>query len=245
MLKFQKYAKEMFKSDEFETALSHFSFNDKENLEKALIDLGITFDAFLRVALSVMTSKTSSDMRERLVAIFLGFSPKDSDIKLGYDGINALSEGLEVKAKNVSFNTKHELDLTFTINDYTLPRLEKDKLNNPHYALAGFIDGQLIFVITFRFNDSPDFANSLADQINKSLSTIQETKKVKRTIGRISLQNIPLSSIKVYTVLPKEDIMELRYCINQKLFDILMNSVTHGAEAKYVKEVSSIDEMFE
>ena len=244
MIKFKKYDPSMFKSDEFEETLFHFSTNNDEEFANSLVKLGMDSETFTSVALSVMTSKTASDMRERVVARFLGFSPKDNDTKHGFDGFNDANEPIEIKPKDVAFNTENSLDLSYNINDYTLVRLEKDKLIDPHYALAGFIDAQLVYIITFRFNDEPEFANSFEMQIKETLEKIKLTNKNRRTIGRISINNIPLGSIKVYTVLPKEDLISLKCCMHHTVFDILMNHEAHGPEARYVKSKSCISDMF-
>ncbi len=243
---FKIKSKKTYKSiPEWEECLYHIALNDEVNTLISLKPLGLTLDQADGIAYKTLSSKTSSDDRERIVVHYLGFIPKDRSVKHGYDGFNSVGEPLEVKTKNVDFNLTKDLEFSYNLNDCTPKSVEKDIEKNPYYALAGYIDCQLIFVITFRFNDSDKLAKSLTEQMNSVVKSIQETGKNRRTVGRIGLDNIPLETMKVHVIVSKNELIDLRHSINKNLYNILLQSANFGCSAKYVKEISTIDEMFE
>jgi hypothetical protein len=246
MEKFKRRDNKKYESiAEFEECLYHFALNDFVSLEISLKTLGLSMEKFEGIAYKILTSKTSSDDRERIVVRFIGFTPKDSSVKHGFDGFNDANEPAEIKASNSPFIAKKKMTFVYNINDYTQKRLAKDIRLNPHYALAGFIDGQLIYVATFRFNDSDKLAQSLAQQMDTVLENIIEDDENKRTVGRITLENIPLETLKIHLAIPKNDLVELQHCFNKNLFNILMKSAIYGSGAKYVNEIADIEDLFE
>ena len=108
-------------------------FNDKGQFYCELLD-------------SYLNDLNSSKLRQDIVCNILGLSPNDS--KLGYD-----SEGSndEIKPKNISSNsktkTKSKLDCGGNYSDLTHKRHNKYIEDNAIIHSAGFIDGQLIYVI--------------------------------------------------------------------------------------------------
>lgn len=129
----------------------------KEQLISMLIDLLTAY----------FNDLNSSTLRETVVVRLAGFTPTAE--KLGYDGYrhNAASgkvEHCEVKPKNIQSATKTKskpkLSGQGNFTDYTWQRFHKSLEDNPRMLVAGFIDGKLIYIFEFDFNEE-DFTAKL------------------------------------------------------------------------------------
>ncbi|MCY4419106.1 MAG: hypothetical protein OXB93_04590 [Cytophagales bacterium] len=115
----------------------------------------------------------SSTLRELVVAVLSGYEP--SLEKLGYNGFrqNALTgktECCEIKPRNIRTDTtaktpaKLSGDGNFT--DYTWKKFKRHKEENPNMLVAGFIDGRLIYIFQFSFNEQ-SFTSRLQAQLER------------------------------------------------------------------------------
>ena len=111
----------------------------------------------------------SSTMRELVVAVLAGYQPILE--KLGYNGFrqNAQTgkvEHCEIKPPNVRSDStakkQNKLNGGGNFSDYTWARFGKDEKENPNMLVAGFVDGYLIYIFEFSFNE-PDFTARLQE----------------------------------------------------------------------------------
>ena len=120
-----------------------------------------------------MNDRNSSTLREMLVCNLSGFKPNNE--KLGYNGYrqvfgSAKREYCEVKPKNIRSGSgaKGKLDGGGSFNDFTWKRLEKWKKENPIMLTAGYIDGCLIYIMQFSFNE-PSLIKRITHQLKHRL----------------------------------------------------------------------------
>ena len=123
-----------------------------------------------------INDRNSSSIRELVVVSISGYTHRDA--KIGYNGYKQ-SSGIggkpiscEVKPKNINTEdnkkrkskSKHNGQGNFT--DYTHKRIDKDLKENLNMLIAGFVDGELIFILEFPFN-CKSFVERLKKQLKK------------------------------------------------------------------------------
>jgi len=120
-----------------------------------------------------INDRNSSTLREMLVCTLSGFRPINE--KLGYNGYreiygSARREYCEVKPKNIRSGSGKDKKLNGggSFNDFTWKRLEKWQKENPIVLAAGYIDGRLIYIFQFLF-DEPDLVEHITQQLEKRL----------------------------------------------------------------------------
>ena len=129
----------------------------KPNLELMLLDLLTLY----------FNDKNSSALREFLVVTLSGFKPLTE--KIGYDGYRCLSicrkEYCEAKPRNITTDKLGKrLDGGGNFTDYSWKKFDRHKEENPTMLIAGFIDGRLIYIFSFKF-DFSDFTNRIEKQL--------------------------------------------------------------------------------
>lgn len=127
-----------------------------------------------------MNDKNSSALREFLSVTIAGYEHSDS--KIGYNGYKHLTAGkpisCEAKPHNLSSDafedfkkgnrktSPHKLNGSGSFNDYTPERFKRDLQEKLNMLVSGFVDGRLIFLLEFPFNDNT-FKENLQKQLNK------------------------------------------------------------------------------
>jgi hypothetical protein len=107
--------------------------------------------------------KNSSSFRE---GVTLGVIGKNQSVtKLGYDSDD---EPIEVKPKNINSNSSKKFDGSGNFSDFTWARHQKYSRDNVKMLVSGFLDGKILFVISFNYN-STDFTNEIERQLTKHL----------------------------------------------------------------------------
>ena len=115
----------------------------------------------------------ASTLRQMVVAMLAGFTP--SSEKIGYNGFKqdasiGATEYCEIKSKNVrtasTAKNKPKLDGGGNFTDYTWKKFERHMSENPAMLIAGFVDGQLIYIFQFNFN-APQFTSRLRLQLQR------------------------------------------------------------------------------
>lgn len=115
----------------------------------------------------------SSTLRQMVVAMLAGFTP--SAEKLGYDGFRqeapiGATEYCEIKSKNLrtasTAKNKPKLDGGGNFTDYSWKKFSRHMSENPVMLIAGFVDGQLIYIFQFNFNE-PQFTSRLRLQLQR------------------------------------------------------------------------------
>ena len=139
-------------------------YTTKEHTEISASLLGKSKDNLVSMLLDLLTiyynDVNSSTMRELVVAVLSGYQPIPE--KLGYNGFrqNTLTgkvEHCEIKPPNVrsdsTAKTQRKLNGGGSFSDYTLEKFERVQRENPNMLVAGFVDGRLIYIFEFSFNE--------------------------------------------------------------------------------------------
>ena len=139
-------------------------YTTKEHTEININLLGKSKDNLVSMLLDLLTTYyndlNSSTMRELVVALLAGYKP--SLEKLGYNGFrqNTLTgkvEHCEIKPPNVrsdsTAKTLRKLNGGGSFSDYTWEKFERVQRENPNMLVAGFVDGRLIYIFEFSFNE--------------------------------------------------------------------------------------------
>lgn len=100
------------------------------------------------ILLEYLNDKNSSNLRQIVVCETIGLVNNIN--KMGYDSHNSNDE---IKPKNLSSLQKKRLDAGGNYSDLTWKRHYKYIEDNVHIHVAGFIDGNLIFIIKFPYRD--------------------------------------------------------------------------------------------
>jgi hypothetical protein len=138
-----------------------FSTNELNGINN--LNLNQTKKVLLELLSEYSSDKNSSSFREGVTLGILG--KKQSKKKLGYDSED---ECLEVKPKNIMFNSKNKFDGSGNFSDFTWARHKKYSTDDVKMIVSGFLDGKLIFVLSFKYN-SADFIFEIEKQLKKHL----------------------------------------------------------------------------
>jgi hypothetical protein len=120
--------------------------------------------------------KNSSLFREGVTLGILGL--KQSVHKLGYDSDE---HPIEVKPKNLSSDSIKKFDGSGNFSDFTWKRHKKYKDDNVKMIVSGFLDGKLLFLVSFQY-DSVDFVNEIERQLTKHLPNGDELNRYARSV---------------------------------------------------------------
>jgi hypothetical protein len=134
------------------------------NIDKIKNLDGYTKEKLLLELLSEMSKdKNSSTFRE---GVTLGVLGKNQSVnKLGYDSDD---EPIEAKPKNISSDSNKKFDGSGNFSDFTWARHRKYQNDNVKMMVSGFLDGKVLFVISFNYN-STDFVTEIERQLTKHL----------------------------------------------------------------------------
>ena len=149
----------------------------KEHTEISGNLLGKSKDNLVAILLDLLTmyynDLNSSTIRELVVAIKAGYVPNTK--KLGYNGhrqntLTGTVEHCEIKPRN--FRTDSTAKSPTKLNgggnftDYSWQKLERHKKENPNMVVAGFVDGHLLHIFEFSFNED-SFISQLQKQLER------------------------------------------------------------------------------
>lgn len=152
-----------FATKEHDEIHNNLMGKSRPNLVAVLLDLLITY----------FNDLNSSTLRELVVALVAGYIPNEE--KLGYNGLrqNTLTgkvEHCEIKPRNVrsasTAKTPARLDGGGNFTDYSWGKFERHKAENPNMLAAGFVDGKLIYILEFSFNEQ-GFTSRLQEQLER------------------------------------------------------------------------------
>lgn len=108
--------------------------------------------------------KNSSTLREWAVLQIAGCQPRTG--KIGYNGYRG-DVPYEVKPRNVLSSENKKLNGGGNFTDFTYERLEKYRQDSVRVLVAGFVDGNLVYVLEVPFEC---LYNSLKAQLDKQFS---------------------------------------------------------------------------
>lgn len=149
--------------------------------------------------------KNSSTFRE---GVTLGVLGKNQSVtKLGYDSDE---EPIEVKPKNISSDSNKKFDGSGNFSDFTWARHKKYQNDNVKMMVSGFLDGKVLFVISFDYN-STDFVNEIERQLTKHLPDGDVSSRYVRSV-KFSYKHFNTSdSLKIEYLSPEFKIFENKF----------------------------------
>ena len=181
-----------------------------------------------------MNDKNSSALRERVVVALAGY--KHMPEKIGYNGFKQETRVggktfCEVKPVNIisgskSATKRHNGHGNFT--DYTFARFKKDISANLNMVVAGFIDGQLIFVLEFPFKHKT-FMNELKRQLVKRFHGTRDNVGEFLRSASFSFKHYKDSKYLVVKYVNREALQQNKNRFTKDLYSYLM---PHGRRAK-------------
>ena len=204
----------VYATQNHETVLQLLNEKSKQNLISMLIDLTTQY----------VNDKNSSTLREFLVVTLSGFEPLQE--KIGYNGyrhlgISSEKEFCEVKPKNIlSEKGNRKLDGGGNFTDYSWKKLERHKKENPTMLIGGFIDGRLIYIVSFKFNTQP-FINRIEHQLKKHFPNGDETGKYLRSASFTLNAYKDAQDLKINLYIAKKELQEYRPLLTKGIFDLL------------------------
>ena len=166
----------------------------------------------------------SSTMRELVVAVLAGYQP--SSEKLGYNGFrqNTLTgtiDHCEIKPVNVRSDSTaknpRKLNGGGNFSDYTWARFGKHQEENPNMLVAGFVDGHLIYIFEFSFNE-PDFTARLRERLEQLLAKGDSTGSYGRSVEFTFKHYKDTESLKVIYITSTQELVNARPHISGPFF---------------------------
>lgn len=222
----------IYSTDTHEHFTSRLINSSKETVISLFTDLLTTY----------INDHNSSTLREYLTVTIAGY--EHSEGKIGFNGFkqNSIVGGKPIacEAKPKNFNTEDllaykegkrkgkpsNLNGNGNFTDYTYPRFKKDKKENPHVLVSGFVDGKLIYVLEFPFKTKV-FVKNLNTQLEKHFP---ERKHIKGNFLRsasFTFKNYIYSQeLKIIFLLSRQELENYRAYISKKFFDFLYEKST-------------------
>ena len=151
----------------------------------------------LEILNEMSCDKNSSSFRE---GVTLGVLGKNQSItKLGYDSDE---EPIEVKPKNIISGSNKKLDGSGNFSDFTWARHNKYVRDNVRMLVSGFLDGKVLFVISFDYN-SPKFTEEIERQLMKHLPDGDMTSRYVRSVKFSYKHFIASDNLKIEYLVPE------------------------------------------
>lgn len=217
----------IYSTDTHENFTSRLINSSKETVVSLFTDLLTTY----------INDHNSSTLREYLTVTIAGY--EHSEGKIGFNGFKQTSivggKPIACEAKPKNFNTEDlqsykdgrrkgkpsTLNGNGNFTDYTFPRFKKDKKENPHMLVSGFVDGKLIYVLEFPFK-TKDFVKKLNTQLKKHFPDGKHKKGNFLRSASFSFKDYILSDgLKVIFLLSKKELEKYKIYINKKFLDCL------------------------
>lgn len=158
----------------------------------------------------------SSTMRELVVAVISEYTPNSE--KLGYNGFrqNTLTGKVEnCEIKPVNFRTDSTAKKPSKLNgggnftDYTWERFEKHQKENPNMLVAGFVDGRLIYIFEFSFNEQ-SFTSRLQEQLERQFPDGDIEGEYRRSASFIFKNYKDAENLKTIYIVPKQELTKVQ-----------------------------------
>ena len=206
----------------------------KEHTEISVNLLGKSKDNLVAMLLDLLTTYyndlNSSTMRELVVAILSGYEPNRE--KLGYNGFrqNTLTgavEHCEIKPKNIrsdsTAKTPRKLDGGGNFTDYTWEKFERHQKESPNMLVAGFIDGRLIHIFEFSFNEQ-SFISRLRERLEARFPNGDVIGQYLRSAQFTFNHYKDAESLKIIYTAPSQELLKARARMTGDIFRYLMRT---------------------
>ena len=183
--------------------LNDISLLTSEEKDRLLIDL-----------LDEMSNDKNSSLYREGVTLGV-FGLKQSVTKLGYDSDD---EPIEVKPKNITLNSTKKFDGSGNFSDFTWKRHKKYFDDDVKMIVSGFIDGKLLFTLSFKYSET-DFTDNIVRQLEKHLPNGDETSRYVRTAQFTYKQYKNAESLIIEYVSPNIDNYKHKFV--KQFFDVI------------------------
>jgi hypothetical protein len=206
-------------------------YTTKEHTKISVNLLGKSKDNLVSMLLDLLTTYyndvNSSTMRELVVAVLAGYQPIPE--KLGYNGFrqNTLTgkvEHCEIKPPNVRSDStaknRRKLNGGGSFSDYTWGKFEKDQRENPNMLVAGFVDGRLIYIFEFSFNEH-SFTSLLQKRLEKRFPNGDITAEYLRGSQFSFIHYKDAKSLKTIYTASKQELIKAQPYITKNVFEHL------------------------
>jgi len=206
-------------------------YTTKEHEEININLIGKSKNNLIAILLDLLTTYyndlNSSTMRELVVAVIAGYEPISE--KLGYNGfkqntLTGVTEHCEIKPKNYrtdsTAKSRSKLNGGGNFTDYSWQKFERHQKENPNMLVAGFVDGRLIYILEFSFNEQ-SFISRLREQLEKNFPDGDETNKFLRSAQFSFIHYKNAKSLKTIYTASRQELTKAQPYITQALFDYL------------------------
>jgi hypothetical protein len=180
-----------------------FSLGDVTSISELSEELKTNL--LLEILNEMSCDKNSSSFREGVTLGVLG--KKQSVTKLGYDSDE---EPIEVKPKNISSNSNKRFDGSGNFSDFTWARHKKYASDNVKMLVSGFLDGKVLFVISFNYN-SPEFVKEVERHLIKHLPDGDITSRYVRSVKFNYKHFMKSDSLKIEYLVPELSKFESKF----------------------------------
>ena len=180
-----------------------FSLGDVKSISELSEELKTNL--LLEILNEMSCDKNSSSFREGVTLRVLG--KKQSVTKLGYDSDE---EPIEVKPKNISSNSNKRFDGSGNFSDFTWARHKKYVSDNVKMLVSGFLDGKVLFVISFNYN-SPEFVKEVERHLIKHLPDGDITSRYVRSVKFNYKHFMTSDSLKIEYLVPELSKFESKF----------------------------------
>jgi len=202
-------------------------YTTKEHTEISVNLLGKSKDNLVSILLDLLTiyynDLNSSTMRELVVAVLAEYKPNPE--KLGYNGfrhntLTGVVEHCEIKPRNVRAGTPRKLDGGGNFTDYSWEKFHRHQKENANMLVAGFLDGRLIHIFEFSFNEQ-SFTSRLREQLERRFPDGDITGEYLRS-AYFSFKHYKYAgSLKTIYTAPRQELTKARPHITRSVFDHL------------------------
>ena len=210
------------------------NYATKEHSEISVNLLGKSKDSLISMLLDLLTTYfndlSSSTMRELTVAVLSGYEPNPE--KLGYNDFRqntliGITESCEIKLKNIrsdsTAKTLRKLDGSGNFTDYTLEKFKRHQEEKPNMLVAGFIDGRLIHIFEFSFNEQ-SFTSRLQEQFDRHFPNGDVPGQYLRNAQFTFNHYKDAKSLKTIYTVPRQELLKARSRMTENLFKYLMRT---------------------
>ena len=189
----------------------------KDNLVSILLDLLTIY----------YNDVNSSAVRELVVAKVAGYQSRSE--KLGYNGFrqNVLTgavEQCEIKPRNFRTNSsaknQSKLNGDGNFGDYSWARFQRHQEENPNMLVAGFVDGRLIYIFEFSFNERT-FISRLRKRLEDALPNGDVSGRYQRNASFTFKNYQDAASLETIYTAPMQILTKVKSYITGSVFNYL------------------------
>lgn len=189
---------------------------------------------FTDILTMYINDKNSSTIREYITVIMSGY--EHSSNKIGFDGTKKIGDKtVSCEAKPKNFNTEDwkafkngkrktspaKLNGAGNFTDYTFARLLKDRKENPHILVSGFVDGKLLYILEFPFNTG-SFVSKLKTQLTKNFPNGKDLAGHYLRSANFDYRDyINSKEVKKIYILPKPELKDFKNFITKDFYNKL------------------------